>query len=95
VILFSKERETLMQIKSFTPENKIPPGLITSGVDAIRGGKLLTCSTLILQALGNFDKAKSADKVNEKRPDAPQEPIVNVKLHSLRQSQENLLAART
>jgi len=53
--ILCKERETLMQIKSFTPENKIPPGLLTQGVEAIRN------------ALGDFEKAKNVDKVNEKK----------------------------
>jgi hypothetical protein len=36
--ILCKERETLMQIKSFTPENKIPLGLLSGGVEAIRNG---------------------------------------------------------
>ena len=36
--ILRQERETLMMIKSFTPENKIPQGLLTSGVTAIRDG---------------------------------------------------------
>jgi len=74
--ILCKERETLMQIKSFTPENKIPPGLLSQGVDAIR------------LALGDFEKAKSVDKVNEKRPQLEnQPPQQNSKLLSLRLSQ--------
>eukprot|EP01114_Cavostelium_apophysatum_P024452 TRINITY_DN9570_c0_g1_i1.p1 TRINITY_DN9570_c0_g1~~TRINITY_DN9570_c0_g1_i1.p1 ORF type:complete len:523 (+),score=158.22 TRINITY_DN9570_c0_g1_i1:130-1698(+) len=57
--ILRQERETLMQIKTFTPENKIPAGLLTKGVDAIK------------DALGNFEKAKEADQLNEKRPPAP------------------------
>jgi len=78
-----KERETLMLIKSFTPENKIPVGLLSGGVDAIK------------EALGDFEKAKQVDKVNEKRPptssansSSPSTSAQNTKLHSLRQSQE-------
>jgi len=56
--ILRQERETIMQIKSFTPENKIPTGLLTKGVDAIR------------DALGDFEKAKNADIVNEKRPES-------------------------
>jgi len=67
-----------MQIKSFTPENKIPPGLLTGGVEAIR------------DALGHFDKARKVDRVNEKRPETQQEPIVNTRLHTLRQSQDKM-----
>jgi len=77
--ILCKERETLMQIKTFTPENKIPPGLLSQGVDAIRN------------ALGDFEKAKSMDKVNEKRPPPMENPQhQNTKLHSLRQSQERI-----
>lgn len=34
----TKERETLMAIKSFTPENKIPQELLLSGVNSIKDG---------------------------------------------------------
>lgn len=37
--ILREERETLLKIKTFTPENKIPPGLLSQGVEAIRGGK--------------------------------------------------------
>lgn len=78
--MFSKERETLMQIKSFTPENKIPAGLLSGGVDEIK------------RALGDFEKARKMDKVNEKRPEGHQlEKLKNERLHALRESQENLL----
>jgi len=44
--------------------------------------------------LGDFEKAKNVDKVNEKRPpiteDLPMSPKQNPKLQSLRQSQESL-----
>jgi len=76
-----KERETLMQIKSFTPENKIPTGLLTGGVEAIKS------------ALGNFEKARVADKVNEKRPEGSQEYPVNSRLHSRKQSYDKLKEA--
>jgi len=74
--ILRKERETLMQIKAFTPENKIPPGLLSGGVEAIR------------DALGNFEKAKNADKINEKRPPGVQRQTSNARLHSMRLSQE-------
>jgi len=54
-----EERETLMQIRSFTPENRIPQGLLTKGVPAIK------------EALGDFDKSREIDIVNEKRPTSP------------------------
>jgi len=83
--ILCKERETLMQIKSFTPENKIPPGLLTQGVDAIR------------LALGDFEKAKSVDKVNEKRPPSLENrsPKMNSKLMSLRLSQGEIHKEKT
>lgn len=68
-----------MQIKSFTPENKIPTGLLTGGVEAIKS------------ALGDFEKARKADKVNEKRPEGSQEYPVNAKLHIRKQSSDKLL----
>eukprot|EP01112_Ceratiomyxa_fruticulosa_P020213 TRINITY_DN682_c0_g1_i1.p1 TRINITY_DN682_c0_g1~~TRINITY_DN682_c0_g1_i1.p1 ORF type:complete len:488 (+),score=95.86 TRINITY_DN682_c0_g1_i1:387-1850(+) len=54
--LLRKERETIMQIKSFTPGKKIPQGLLSKGPEALRS------------ALGNFSEAKKVDLVNEKRP---------------------------
>eukprot|EP01113_Clastostelium_recurvatum_P030886 TRINITY_DN3801_c0_g1_i3.p1 TRINITY_DN3801_c0_g1~~TRINITY_DN3801_c0_g1_i3.p1 ORF type:complete len:493 (-),score=149.96 TRINITY_DN3801_c0_g1_i3:105-1526(-) len=54
--LLRKERETIMQIKSFTPGKKIPQGLLSEGPDALRS------------ALGNFEESKKIDLVNEKRP---------------------------
>jgi serine/threonine-protein phosphatase 2B catalytic subunit len=71
--LLRNERETIMKIKSFTPENKIPVGLLSGGVDAIR------------DALGDFEKAKNFDKVNEKRP--PITPIVESPTTNSRLSQ--------
>jgi hypothetical protein len=37
-----------MQIKSFTPENKIPAGLLTGGVEAIKSGKLNIFQVLMI-----------------------------------------------
>jgi len=76
-----EERETLLKIKTFTPENKIPPGLLSQGVEAIRG------------ALGDFEKAKSADKPNEKRPplERTTSEVTNKKLHLLRKSSEGVI----
>jgi len=54
-----QEREMLVLLKSFTPENKIPAELLSEGVDAVK------------MALGNFEKAKSLDAINEKRPASP------------------------
>jgi len=51
-----QERETVMQLKSFSPGKKIPQGLLSQGPEALRS------------ALGNFDNAKVIDKVNERRP---------------------------
>jgi len=50
------EHETIMQLKSITPGNKIPQGLLSRGPQAIQ------------QAVGNFEMARSLDRVNEKRP---------------------------
>jgi len=60
-----EERETLMQIRSFTPENRIPQGLLTKGVPAIK------------EALGDFDKSREIDIVNEKRPTSPM-PVTRI-----------------
>jgi len=51
-----QERETVMQLKSFSPGKKIPQGLLSQGPEALRS------------ALGNFENARTIDKVNERRP---------------------------
>lgn len=90
-----------MQIKSFTPENKIPQGLLSGGVEAIREGLLARkkkkniysatiSKSILFLALGNFQKAKNADKENERRPDTPRVESKNKRLHDLRASQESL-----
>jgi len=76
-----KERETLVQIKSFTPENKIPTGLLTGGVEAIKN------------ALGDFEKSRRADKFNEKRPEGSQEYPISAKLQARKQSYDKLKEA--
>jgi len=83
--LLTSERETILQLKSFTPENKIPAGLLTSGVDAIR------------DALGNFEKSKTLDRVNEMRPVSPLVPTAagpNKKLHALRTGSDGKLVTK-
>jgi hypothetical protein len=37
-----------MQIKSFTPENKLPPGLLSGGVESVREGTNLFIIFLII-----------------------------------------------
>lgn len=49
------EQETVLALKSFSDAERLPPGLISKGVDAMK------------EALGNFQKAKEADKHNEAR----------------------------
>jgi serine/threonine-protein phosphatase 2B catalytic subunit len=51
------EREALMKIKAFTPDEKLPKGILLGGVDAIQ------------KCLGDFEGAKRQDRTNEKRPD--------------------------
>jgi len=43
-------------LKSFSPGKKIPQGLLSQGAEALRS------------ALGNFENARTIDKVNERRP---------------------------
>jgi serine/threonine-protein phosphatase 2B catalytic subunit len=50
------EREMIMKIKGLSPNSKLPPGLLLKGPAAIS------------EALGNFQKAKVADRPNEARP---------------------------
>ena len=50
--ILCKERETLMQIKCFTPENKIPAGLLSQGVDAIRNGNRLLKFPFLFYSFG-------------------------------------------
>jgi len=69
-----KEQEVLLKLKELTPEHKIPKGLLTEGIDAIK------------EALGNFEKAKDLDKNNEKRPNKVSSFGINDKL--LRKSVE-------
>jgi len=74
------EREAILLLKGLSEKNTLPRGLLTAGPQAIR------------EALGNFQKAKSADLVNEKLPATPQEPILREKklrkTASLRSSSE-------
>jgi len=52
------EREAIMQLKGFS-DGHIPRGLLQAGSEAIH------------ECIGNFQKAKAADRQNEKRPAAP------------------------
>jgi serine/threonine-protein phosphatase 2B catalytic subunit len=89
------EREALMQIRAFTPENKIPQGLLTSGVDSIKEGMADSESSIFIFllicviALGNFDKSKQLDRINEKRPPSPtvERTPSNERLQKIRQIQ--------
>eukprot|EP01121_Diplochlamys_sp_Union-15-3_P013846 TRINITY_DN4354_c0_g1_i2.p1 TRINITY_DN4354_c0_g1~~TRINITY_DN4354_c0_g1_i2.p1 ORF type:complete len:358 (+),score=68.38 TRINITY_DN4354_c0_g1_i2:252-1325(+) len=51
-----EERETILQIKGLSPSGNLPKGLLLQGKDALQ------------TALGDFQKAKAVDKLNEKRP---------------------------
>ena len=53
-----EERETVVKLKGLAPDNKIPMGLLTAGHDALE------------TEVSKFEKARSADLANEKRPDA-------------------------
>eukprot|EP01098_Paradermamoeba_levis_P004899 TRINITY_DN2088_c0_g1_i4.p1 TRINITY_DN2088_c0_g1~~TRINITY_DN2088_c0_g1_i4.p1 ORF type:complete len:506 (+),score=176.15 TRINITY_DN2088_c0_g1_i4:153-1670(+) len=50
------ERETITQLKGLTAGNSLPKGILMKGPEAIH------------EAIGNFPKAKDADRINEKRP---------------------------
>ena len=52
-----EENESVVQLKGFCPDSKVPRGLILSGRSALQG------------ALEDFQQAKKVDGVNEKRPD--------------------------
>jgi len=51
-----ENREAIIILKGLSDRNEIPKGLLTSGSEAIH------------QAVGNFQKAKTVDITNEKRP---------------------------
>jgi len=57
------ERESLTQLKGLTAGNSLPKGILFQGPEAIHA------------AIGNFSSAKSADRINEKRP--PTVPRLN------------------
>lgn len=60
-----EDHEAITKLKGMCPDNRIPAGLLREGSDAIKDGKII-----ILQiALEAFNKAKSVDEMNEKRPD--------------------------
>ena len=61
--MLREERETVMAIKELAPGGKLPRGLISGGKEALAA------------ALGDFEKAKKADTVNEIRPDVSQEEM--------------------
>ena len=52
-----EENETIVQLKGFCPDNKIPKGLLFEGHDALEN------------ALTGFVNAKNADQINEKLPE--------------------------
>ncbi|KAL4466328.1 hypothetical protein ABPG72_020177 [Tetrahymena utriculariae] len=52
-----QESETILQLKGQCPDKRIPPGLLSSGVSAIK------------DSLEQFKTAQKADRVNEKRPE--------------------------
>jgi hypothetical protein len=100
----SQERETLMLLKNFTPNEQIPESLMKQGAGTIKQVKteklffIFFFSTSILfvfpikQAMGNFDKSRGIDKDNEKRPLTPHPSLTsNMKLHNMRESQEDLI----
>lgn len=72
-----EERETIMQLKALSDANNIPKGLLLGGRSAIQ------------QALGDFQRAKEADQLNEKRPATPAPPPL---LQRKSQSLINVLA---
>ena len=51
-----EQNETIVKIKNISPDNKIPAGLLSQGKEALK------------DALGEFNTAKKADLINEKRP---------------------------
>eukprot|EP00019_Armaparvus_languidus_P000727 CAMPEP_0168598320 /NCGR_PEP_ID=MMETSP0420-20121227/11327_1 /TAXON_ID=498008 /ORGANISM="Pessonella sp." /LENGTH=324 /DNA_ID=CAMNT_0008635615 /DNA_START=505 /DNA_END=1476 /DNA_ORIENTATION=+ len=51
-----EERETILAIKELAPNGRLPKGLLTQGKDALKA------------ALGDFQRAKKADRPNERRP---------------------------
>jgi serine/threonine-protein phosphatase 2B catalytic subunit len=51
-----EERETILQIKDLAPNGRLPKGLLQQGADALR------------KALGDFERAKAADRPNEAWP---------------------------
>jgi len=54
--ILRENRENIILLKGLIGTNEIPKGLLAGGSEAIR------------QAVGNFQKAKTADLTNEKRP---------------------------
>ena len=51
-----EEKELILQLKGFCPGNKIPRGILIQGTDALKS------------AFERYKNIKSADSVNEKRP---------------------------
>jgi len=58
-----EERETILQIKDLAPNGRLPKGLLQQGADALR------------KALGDFERAKAADRPNEAWPGDKPAPL--------------------
>ncbi len=54
-----QERENVVSVSPFAPQDKLPEPLISENVESIK------------EAVGDFQKSKSTDKFNEKRPPVP------------------------
>ena len=57
VKMLREENESIVQLKGFCPDNKIPKGLLFEGHDALEN------------AVAGFANAKDADQINEKLPE--------------------------
>jgi serine/threonine-protein phosphatase 2B catalytic subunit len=79
------ERESILLLKGLCEKNTIPKGLLSGGATAIR------------EAIGDFMKAKEADKVSEMRPPSPIPDVVisDRKREFIRKNSEALLTLET
>jgi len=77
------EQEAILMLKGLSERNQLPQGILSGGAEAIR------------EAIGNFGKAKEADKDNEMRPASPvpEKQLQQEKIKELQKkgSQKNLL----